>query len=125
MFDISGAIREAGKHTILHSAVLTDLSGLGADTYLLLYNNAGTDAAPTAGIDLGIGLSGFVGLIAFDDFLTLTPGGFGSVCSVRSIGLVIPPPASGTTLTGVLVTGGAVTYPTATSLGLKLGFLQD
>lgn len=122
MFEIPDAVRVAGKHTILHSAILTDTSAQNTDTYLLLYNNAGTDAAIGVPLDLTIGLSGLVGVITFDDFVTI--GGVG-VCGVRSIGLVIPPMTEGTSLWGVLVTGGTPTYLSTSALGLKLGFLQD
>jgi hypothetical protein len=123
LFEIPNACRLAGKETILQSALLSDTSALGVDTYLVIKNNSNDDnIAQNTPAALTADVPGIVAVVVFDDFTTLGGTAFNSV---RSIGTVLPPPASGTSLWGVLITGGAPLYPSGSNLSLKLGFLQD
>jgi hypothetical protein len=119
---LSGAIRLAGKNSILHSAVLVDDDNTSSTFRLLVYSASPTGATFTdnAAAVLGTSAAQLQTIVGFDSFNVVDSK---AIAAVNNIGALVK--SAATDLYLALITESAPTFTSTGALTLRLGFLQD
>lgn len=122
---IAGAVRAAGKTSILHSLMLMDRSGQKPTGYVLVFNADPTAATITdnAAFVSSTDDAKIIAVVPVTASDWVSPGATKSFANIRNIGALVEP-ASGTSLYAAFVCDNTPTFTGVGDVQLIWGFLR-